>query len=384
MVEPHTKPQLESNFFKTQDPSVKARLDQCLAVDLQHITPGKRSLSTPEGKAVATLQDALRLIKEKLPLSALPDIKDASGDYGADTTAAVRAYKSDASHVIVRTGQALDAIIGRMTITQIDDDLVTIERGSKPAPPPPVAETELDIYIKILGFHNAAHQGNDISNLSAASRFSNEINEQPGYLTHHLPIKLLWFIGGQQHSANKFIVEQVRELNRKNKIGKVFLAGGSAGGKNVLQVAPELVGMNVPIEYVGLWDAALQREDLVDPSQFDNDANFNRFKPATLNFKGVAGLAARKFAECYFQSWGHCFDKNQEIHGSVQGFQPVDLTNDPQIEVIKFNFESKFLKLNSDKQQALEDSHVAAFARGEFASDAAVRAFTRLPLRPHR
>src|SRR5262245_49021886 len=110
MVEPHIKPQLESDFFKALDRPVKARLDQCLAADLQHIIPGKRGLSTPEGKAVAALQGALRRIKEKLPLSALPDIKDAPGDYGTSTTAAVRAYKSDSSHVIVRAGQALDAI----------------------------------------------------------------------------------------------------------------------------------------------------------------------------------------------------------------------------------------------------------------------------------
>lgn len=62
----------------------------------------------------------------------MPPITDPPGTYGHSTAAAVLIYKEKNS--IVRPVQPLDNIVGRMTITQIDDDLV---RGVKPIPPPP-------------------------------------------------------------------------------------------------------------------------------------------------------------------------------------------------------------------------------------------------------
>ena len=84
MVEPQIKSRLESNHFVTLDPKVKARLDQCLAVDFMHFTPGKRDMNTVDGKAVHALQEALTKIKQNILLS-LPAITDSPGDYSSTT-----------------------------------------------------------------------------------------------------------------------------------------------------------------------------------------------------------------------------------------------------------------------------------------------------------
>jgi hypothetical protein len=371
MVEPHIKPQLESNFFKSLDPKVKARLDQCLNTDFLHIGPGKRGAGSPEADAVTALQAALKLIKEKLPL-ALPDIKDSAGDYGANTITAVLRYKSDPSHVIERTGQRLDNIVGRMTLTQIDDDLVIIEGKSKPAPtPPPTPSRDLDVFIQISGFANNDEQGKDLSQRVDALQFAVKVNTL-AYLEKHPSVALIWFQGGQDNNPNSKIIERVTALNNdtSKKIGRVIVTGGSAGGKNVLQVLPRLIAMNLPIIYVAIWDGAFQRDDLVDPGQFDNDANFDRDNPTMLLMKGVPGLNPTKGSDNYFQSWGHCLDKNQEIHGQVVGFLKQDLTKTDEIQRIARKFDSIFFKTGSDKQKALEDAHVSAFNTGRRASDA--------------
>jgi hypothetical protein len=71
-------------------------------------------------------------IRRRKPTLGIPEIKDAPGDYGKDTVEAVLKYKS--INGIVRTGQKLDPIVGRMTITRIDDEL----DNSAPTPPKPV------------------------------------------------------------------------------------------------------------------------------------------------------------------------------------------------------------------------------------------------------
>jgi peptidoglycan hydrolase-like protein with peptidoglycan-binding domain len=126
------KSRLESPELTTRLPQpARQRLTQCLAADPGHITPGE------QGDHVKAIQDALTTIAGLRPDLALPAITDKVGTYGDSTVAAVMQYK--AKNNIVRPGQPLDDIVGRMTISQIDNDLLT---KPKPAPapvPPPVA-----------------------------------------------------------------------------------------------------------------------------------------------------------------------------------------------------------------------------------------------------
>jgi len=122
MAEPRIKTRLESGDLTNHPKPIQDRLNACLASDPAHITPGQK------GDHVKVIQKALDTIRQRMPELGLPEIKDREGDYGPDTTAAVLKYKS--KNGIVRKGQPLDPIVGRMTLTRLDDDLI-----EKPVPP---------------------------------------------------------------------------------------------------------------------------------------------------------------------------------------------------------------------------------------------------------
>jgi len=74
------------------------------------------------------------------------EINDAPGTWGDDTTNAVIRYKS--FNHIIRTLQKLDPIVGRMTLTQLDNDLL------KPVPPPPPSPAKDDIKVVAADIKN--------------------------------------------------------------------------------------------------------------------------------------------------------------------------------------------------------------------------------------
>lgn len=369
MDNPPIKDHLESDFFTTKPGDVKTRLDQCLASDSRNIRPGKREPKTTDGQAVSAIQDSLRQIRSQL-LSQLPDITDAAGDYGVTTRKSVSAYK--AHHRIVRSGQPLDDIVGRMTLTQLDDDMLKVEgKGRKVQPP--IIKTQ-DVYIRISGFDRPSQQGLNQSSSPAARAFAESINKQKTYQEHHSPLETIWFVGGQKPNPTPRIVALVQELiasqERIGPLGRVMISGGSAGGKNVLEVALELSRRIAPIIYMAVWDGAFQREDLLNPSTFDNADNFNPEKPATLKFKGSPVFCAK---DNFFQSWGHTLDKTQEIHGELDGFNNIDLTNHPNVLKVKRDFDSNIVKTGRDKQNALEEAHKQAFFIGRTRAEDRVR-----------
>jgi hypothetical protein len=130
MAGPQIKSRLESPELTTkQTPDVQKQLSDCLNLDPAHIQPGDT------GDQVAAIQDVLEILRRRLPALGLLQIKkDKRGEYGEDTAKAVKRYKE--INVIVRTGQPLDDIVGRMTITQMDNDLVN--GPPPPGPPKPV------------------------------------------------------------------------------------------------------------------------------------------------------------------------------------------------------------------------------------------------------
>lgn len=120
MAEPRIKAALESADFTiraTQE--VRDKLNACLKTDSAHILPKARG--GKDGPHVTTIQNALMKIRGAAPGLGIQPITDASGTYGHTTAAAVLKYKG--AKGIKRSGQPLDDIVGRMTITQLDDDL---------------------------------------------------------------------------------------------------------------------------------------------------------------------------------------------------------------------------------------------------------------------
>jgi hypothetical protein len=133
MPEPPIKSRLESTHLTTkQTPAVQQRLSACLAWDPQHITPGQK------GDHVKAIQDALEILRNQMPSLGLLKITDPPGTFGQSTSDEVLKYKRfqrpQSPEGIKRAGSPISNIVGRMTITQIDNDLMG---APKPTPPPP-------------------------------------------------------------------------------------------------------------------------------------------------------------------------------------------------------------------------------------------------------
>ncbi len=140
MAEPPIKSRLESTELSTNPSPIQNRLNACLAFDAAHIQPGQK------GDHVKVIQQALNTIRKRRPDIAMIEINDAPGTWGDDTTNAVIRYKS--FNHIIRTLQKLDPIVGRMTLTQLDNDLL------KPVPPPPPSPAQDDIKVVAADIKN--------------------------------------------------------------------------------------------------------------------------------------------------------------------------------------------------------------------------------------
>jgi hypothetical protein len=143
---------------------------------------------------------------------------------------------------------------------------------------------------------------------SLAQSFAAAINGAPGYLDRHLPLETVWFIGGFNPSPVPNITLRTALIMARNmplKAGRIFIGGGSCGGKHALQVAEKL--SKLPIKFIGIGDGAFQREDLVDRSQFDKDENFD---PESRRRSGSGD--PRREAK-FFP--GHTLNKFEEVHG---------------------------------------------------------------------
>lgn len=142
MANPQIKAKLQSPRLAV-DPAqdVKSRLKQCLENDRFNIGPN----STPNktlSAAILVLQNALNAIRSKFQWGVGPDgvtpgmpRSPETGVYDEGTKAAVQWYK-DFNGVKRSHQQSVDNIIGRMTISQIDNDLLASGPKPKPAPNP--------------------------------------------------------------------------------------------------------------------------------------------------------------------------------------------------------------------------------------------------------
>lgn len=120
---------LRSKLF-TSDEVVKARLNDCLDRDSEHIQLGAK------GAHISKIQTALFILLPglKLPDNELSDPKTGDGFYGPATAAAVLRYKQNHKPPIINKAyqDKPDSIVGKMTIQFLDDDML----GKDPVDPP--------------------------------------------------------------------------------------------------------------------------------------------------------------------------------------------------------------------------------------------------------
>ena len=175
MAEPQIKSRLESPELTTNlDPAVRQRLNLCLGSDPHHITPFAPGDKKPRDH-VKVIQDALETLRQRLPDLHLLPITDASGIYGESTAAAVLKYKD--INNIKRKGKPLDNIVGRMTLTQIDNDLA---HGPKPAPPAPPAKADIKVVAADIKKELAGDDDRDLEFLARLFEDDRIIDTGPG------------------------------------------------------------------------------------------------------------------------------------------------------------------------------------------------------------
>jgi len=323
MTAPPAKPQLESGLLTNNPPDVQRRLDACLNVDPMHFLPGT------SGPHIELVQIALAQIRELLD-KRIPEITDKRGSYGPSTTRAVHVYKE--TRDIVIPGRKLDDIVGRRTISFLDDDLVEIE-GSKPAPKPPATKFK-DVVVLISGFGgiNSPVQGQP----QPSGGLIRDVVSESYKKKANRSVEAIVFTGGQRPDPSRTIAGLVRAaiLGSGVSAGIVCLVGESAGGKNVLALANELANSapQIALTYVGVSDGAFDDGDAVAPPSSKGD---------NLQIRAPSFAASEKVN--IFQSDGNGTEvsfslrrkiwagkmPNKEVHGPIQFFVTNrDLTKD--------------------------------------------------------
>lgn len=122
MPNPPTKDNLESSHFLSQSAAVRQRLTRS---DSSNIRP-----FSPPSEAIQAVKEGLNRVQPRIP--GMPRINDPENTFGESMRDAVYAYKS--FNGIVRTGQPLDPIVGRMTLARLDTELKNLGRPVDPKP----------------------------------------------------------------------------------------------------------------------------------------------------------------------------------------------------------------------------------------------------------
>jgi|KBSSwiStaDraftv2_1062776.scaffolds.fasta_scaffold1321529_1 peptidoglycan hydrolase-like protein with peptidoglycan-binding domain len=107
-----TEMALQSKLFKSD-----AKLQACLTNDASHLTAGS------QGEHVAKIQRAIDALGDRV----IDPNEIAAKTYGPSTAAAVLAYKKARNIVNLTYQKEADNIVGKMTIAQLDKDMLRLE-----------------------------------------------------------------------------------------------------------------------------------------------------------------------------------------------------------------------------------------------------------------
>ena len=317
----------QSDHFANDD-----RIQACADVPLQHIKIGD------QGSHVAKIQDALRQIREAglagspidipPPIAKSPDIDEQK--FAKSTLDAVQTYKDDRTIVNFAYQKNPDAVVGQMTIRQLDEDMAFVEGKRKEDEKP-----TQDFYIEIQG--DAFLTGRDISDTEGLP-FAKLLSTSPVYQKKHGQLIAIVFKGGfgPTDPFNAIMSRFDRESVGVKKFGRVVIQGISVGGRTAIRVAHQLTLKGISLDYVALNDAAFDEHDpLLKPSL--------SIDPSALK-------------ESYFQTWSFTIDPSKEFHGCPDGFISLDKTKNVETIQNQFNSEPSIFQRSESNRSTFADS----------------------------
>ncbi len=277
-----------------------AKLLACSQSDPAHFG---RFTGASQLQPVGKIQTALAAIFKALGMTFPPGPKDATGNYGSNTAAAVMALKKRIG--LVNFAGQIDDIVGIKTVRALDAALAALSGGGGGGA---TTLRTLDLYIEIQGTLGA-NEGNprvvdELNNFSAVRAVSTE----PGYLIRHEMHMINFF--GSPFAAKSPVVKIMAEIARVSgermlPPGRTVIIGISNGGPNAIELAQKLQPIR-PISYLGLLDAAF--DGPVDP----------RLRAA------ITAGRIESFFEALTNSWTDVMP-GLEFHGAAPALGPVPL-----------------------------------------------------------
>lgn len=313
---------LSSSHFAGEgvDAAVRKRLDDCSKTHSWNIHGG-RSKGEPGLKgAVSLIQDALRILDEKVKIT------DDDGVYGPSTAAAVNKFKREHKpKPILGPGQTVpDSVVGIQTIAALDEAMGGL--------PKPVKDQFFqDFVIRVLGFdpkdkaagqQTTAKQEAERTDGQFAIRVPSvavlrSLINTPEYLKLHKPAVILNFNGGggRANPASDptssvlaaLKAERKKASDAKFELGKIVVYGWSIGGRGAANIARAIkadTDINQSVDFLGLIDAA-----------WDDDKDSARTAPVNV----LAGVSI------YESATNELVPKGFEFHGVCKGTADNDL-----------------------------------------------------------
>lgn len=309
--------------------------------------------SGPSDKDARQFNDAVKALKAN-PI----DPKErALASYGPSTARAVKAYKT--ARDIRRTpNSAVDDVVGIQTIQSLDRDISPQKNGELPPINPPVeGKTPIDFVIAFVGGRDdsdfdASLASGSLGLNSVASNYKPLDPKKPngpGFV-HTLTGRRLHCIGrGSRTPDSEFLVVTVMQemllVLRDTKLvrGKVFIRGGSAGGRNALLLATRLSQGGVALEMVASIDAAFfapqadQFPKIGSDLRPSNIPEFSSKLPYNIQAKEKFNFFQTKQNRYRpsFSADGHLdwtsTEDNNEIHGKLTAFGPGNTNLDSSV-----------------------------------------------------
>jgi hypothetical protein len=302
--------------FKQND-----KLNRCAERDLDHVGQFTLPEEDRQGEHVRLIHEALNaFLNGQERFDTITGNEFDTKTFGPRTAQVVREFKT--AKGILNFANQIDEVVGRKTVAALDLELPADRGGEVPT------KTFIDIVVRFIpgGVHGANADGTatdrmDLTNYNRRLRSLKDIGRRTTETGA---------------AAIPLILEVVAQITAARSLpgidnGIIGIHGSSSGGRVALDLASALSMRGVPIDYVGVEDAAFfPNETRTVPSGFrDPHPNFPDFvQTPPIN-------AAKKIS--FFQRWGnHRFATDREwtssmafgeIHGNVIGFEPADRTN---------------------------------------------------------
>jgi len=303
------------------------KLKDCAVNDVDHIS----QQDSPQGSWVVLIKQALNAwaLKQIPPINPIP-VNDL---YDSQTGDRVALYKTKQIPQILNFKKEIDRIVGKKTVVALDKEL-----PPKTTPAVPVISETVDIIVRFIGASKFVTplSPNQVFPDASLDKYNQKLNRKlirMGQTT----------ITIREESASLIEIKftQIKDFLKGNTVGKIFIYGSSSGGRNALDLAIRLTQDSIPIEYVGILDAAFfpNEKTLLKNSP---ESDFFAKEPKTIPLFVLPNTITANHKENFFQTLGNHFDTNRagfrnkefgsemggkEIHGIIDTFNIRNFTD---------------------------------------------------------